>query len=185
MILLLEFYKYVTELYRSQLTTVTCSDFYVSISWNPPGRLTSRKILEVQKKFRLHKLYWQAEEKTLQTFYFDEFVCPVTWDWRLETDQWGLTHHHHQELGIFQMITLTMTADSSCFLTIPNRFTNSYRGHLLVFHSFHEWQLNSAILLVMIHSRSTREIELCHRQSHSHMSPQINHREQHGQQVTP
>ena len=37
MILLLEFYKYVTELYRSEQTTVHVLNFYVSISWKPPA----------------------------------------------------------------------------------------------------------------------------------------------------
>ena len=64
-------------------------------------------------------------------------------------------HHHRQELGIFQIITLTMTADSSyIFWQFQIDLKILTPGHLVVFHSFHEWQVNSAIMLVMIQSWS-------------------------------
>ena len=64
-------------------------------------------------------------------------------------------HHHRQELGIFQIITLTMTADSSyIFWQFQIDLQILTPGHLVVFHSFHEWQVNSAIMLVMIQAWS-------------------------------
>ena len=59
-------------------------------------------------------------------------------------------HHHRQELGIFQIITLTMTADSSyIFWQFQIDLQILTPSHLVVFHSFYEWQVNSAIMLVM------------------------------------
>ena len=103
------------------------------------------------------KIFWFHDRKYFNGWKYLCWTRPGTCLTNVLISITGLErdHHHRQELGIFQIITLTMTADSSyIFWQFQIDLQILTPGHLVVFHSFHEWQVNSAIMLVMIQSWS-------------------------------